>query len=44
MTIDLVKVHGLVLQLDTLGHRGRLDVLQVNGALYESIGSVAVAS
>jgi hypothetical protein len=41
--IGLVKVHGLVLQLDTLGHWGLLDVLQINRALYKSVRSVAVA-
>lgn len=40
---DLVKVHGLVLQLDTLGHRSLLDVLQVDRALYKSVRGVAVA-
>jgi hypothetical protein len=42
-TIDLVKVHRLILQLNTLGHWSLLDVLQVNRALYESIRGVAVA-
>jgi len=41
--INLVKVHRLVLQLNTLGHWGLLDVLQINGALNKSVRSVAVA-
>jgi hypothetical protein len=43
VTTSSVKVHRLVLQLNTLGDWCLLDVLQINRALYKSVRSVAVA-
>lgn len=40
--VSLIKIHGLVLKLNTLGHRGRFSVLQIDGTLNETFGGVAV--